>query len=125
MKILIVSHTYIASINRIKWQILANKYNNLDLKILIPKTWSATLFNISAGNLKKDNLNNCEFIALDTRNAGNEVLYSYKFLDLFKILKNFKPDIVYVEQGDNAFSYFQLILLSKLLRLKTKFIFFT
>ncbi len=125
MKILIVSHTYIAPINRIKWQILANKYNNLNLKILIPKTWPATLFNISAGNLKKDNLNNCEFIALDTRNAGNEVLYSYKFLDLFKILKNFQPDIVYVEQGDNAFSYFQLILLSKLLRLKTKFIFFT
>ncbi|KKP24465.1 MAG: Glycosyltransferase-like protein [candidate division TM6 bacterium GW2011_GWF2_28_16] len=125
MKILVIGHTYIASINRIKWQVFANKLNNIQVKVIIPKFWPASLFNINAGDYKKDNLNNCEFIALKTRLAGNEVLYSYKFLDLYKILKSYKPDIIYVEQGDNAFSYFQIILLAKILRLKSKFTFFT
>lgn len=125
MKILVVGHTYIANINRIKWQMLAQKYNDIQIKVVIPKIWPASLFNINAGDYKKDNLNNCEFIALKTRRSGNEVLYNYKFIDLFKILKNYKPDIIHVEQGDNAVSYFQLIILSKILRLKSKFTFFT
>jgi len=96
---------------------------------LIPKIWQAALFKIEAGDLSKDNLENCEFEALDTFYSGNEILYRFKFFELFKILKNFKPDLVHVEQGDNAFVYFQIILLckilSKILRFKTKFTFFT
>lgn len=125
MKILVVSHTYIANINREKWKVFANKYKSSKIKILIPKFWPATLFNIDAGNCFNDNLNNCEFIPLKTRKTGNEVLYNYKFKDLYKILKSFNPDIIHVEQGDNALSYFQLIILSKLLRLNSKFTFFT
>lgn len=125
MKILVVSHTYIASINREKWKVFAQKYKDSQIKVLIPKNWPASLFDISAGNCAQDNLNNCEFISLDTRKAGNEVLYNYKFSDLFRILKKFKPDVIHVEQGDNALSYFQLILVAKLLRLKSKFTFFT
>ena len=125
LRVLIVSHTYIAPINRIKWVVLANKYQDAELKVVIPKYWSASFFNINSGDLSEFNIKNCEFISLETRKAGNEVLYSYKFFDLIKILKKFKPDIVHVEQGDNAFCYFQLILLSKILRLKTKFVFFT
>jgi L-malate glycosyltransferase len=125
MKILVISHTYIAPINREKWKVFAKEYNDSIVKVLIPKFWPATLFNIDAGNCSKDNLNNCEFISLKTRKTGNEVLYSYRFLDLFKILKKFKPDIIHVEQGDNALSYFQIIFIAKLLRLKSKFTFFT
>lgn len=125
MKILIVSHTYISSINREKWKVFSKKYPQADLKILIPKKWPANFFNIEAGNFKTDNLENCEFIALGTRNSGNEVLYSYKFFDLIKLIRSFKPDLIHVEQGDNAFSYFQLILLSRIFSRKTKFSFFT
>lgn len=125
MKILIVSHTYISSINREKWKVFANKYKDSKIKVLIPDFWPTTLFNIAAGNCFNDNLNNCEFISLKVRKAGNEVLYNYRFIDLYKILKNFKPDLIHVEQGDNAFSYFQLILLSKLFFRKIKFTFFT
>lgn len=124
-----IGHAYIAKINRLKWKILANKYQDLELKILIPKVWPAALFKIESGDLSKDNLKNCQFIALNTFYSGNEVLYRFKFFDLFKILKNFKPDLIHVEQGDNAFVYFQIILLckilSKFLRFKPKFTFFT
>lgn len=125
MKILVVSHTYIASINREKWKTFSCKYQDSVIKVLIPKIWPEVMFNLEAGDVQNDNLQNCEFIPLDTRKSGNEVLYSYRFLDLIKILKHFKPDLVHVEQGDNALSYFQLILLSKFFSRKTKFTFFT
>lgn len=125
MKILVVSHTYIAPINREKWKVLSQNFSDVELKILIPKEWPATLFKIKTGNLSKDNSNNCEFISIDTFKSGNEVLYGYNFIDLIKLLKKFQPDLIQVEQGDNAFSYFQLIILSKLFCRKTKFIFFT
>ncbi len=125
MKILVVSHTYIAPINREKWKVLAKRFDDVELKILIPKKWPATLFKIEAGDLSKDNTDNCEFLSLDTFKSGNEVLYGYNFFSLIKLLKKFQPDLIHVEQGDNAFSYFQLIVLSKLFCRKAKFVFFT
>jgi len=125
MKILVIGHAYIAPINREKWKVLSQKHPDSQIKILIPKNWPATLFKIEAGDLSKDNLQNCEFISLKTFKSGNEVLYGFSFFKLIKILKSFKPDIIHVEQGDNAFSYFQIILLSKIFCRKAKFTFFT
>ncbi|MBD3272728.1 glycosyltransferase [Candidatus Dependentiae bacterium] len=125
MKVLVVGHAYIASINREKWRVFAKKFSDIKLKILIPKKWSATLFNINAGDLSEYNSDNCEFISINTFKSGNEVLYGYNFFALIKLLKKFKPDLIHVEQGDNAFSYFQLIFLSKIFCRKAKFIFFT
>ena len=125
MKILVIGHAYIAPINREKWRIFAQNYKDCDIRVVIPKHWPATLFNIVAGDLKKYNLENCEFIAIDTFKTGNEVLYGYKFFKLIKLLKSFKPDLIHVEQGDNAFSYLQAIVLAKIVCRKAKFTFFT
>ena len=125
MKILVIGHAYIAAINREKWKVLSARYPDAQIKVLIPKTWPATLFNLAAGDLSKDKINNCEFISIKTFKSGNEVLYGYNFFALSKILKAFKPDLIHVEQGDNAFSYFQAIILSKLFCRKAKFTFFT
>jgi len=97
----------------------------LQLKVLIPTVWPAALFEIKAENLSKDNSKNCEFIALKAFKTGNEVLYGFSFYKLARLLKSFKPDLIHVEQGDNAFVYFQTILLSKLFCRNTKFTFFT
>ncbi len=138
MKILVVSHTYIAPINRDKWKALASLYPDDEIKVLFPSLWPTHLFTHKAENVEQDNLPNCQFIAMNTFKAGNEVLYGYHFAPLYKLLKIFAPEIIHVEQGDNAFSYFQIILLSKLIRLstvmqavpsctspQTKFVFFT
>jgi glycosyltransferase involved in cell wall biosynthesis len=125
MKIFVVSHTYIAPINRAKWKIFAKKFPDVQIKVIIPKTWSATLFQLYAGDLAKGNTRNCEFIALDTKRTGNEVLYRYKYFDIVRILRKFKPNIIHVEQGDSAFSYFQSIFLSKIFCRSAKCTFFT
>lgn len=125
MKILVISHTYIAPINRDKWKTLASLYPNDEVVVLFPSRWPTHLFTHEAKNVADDNKPNCQFVALDVFKAGNEVLYGYHFKQLYNLLKSFAPNIIHVEQGDNAFSYFQVILLTKLLRLKPKFLFFT
>ncbi len=126
MRVLIVSHTYISLINRKKWQVAADLYPETQFTILFPTKWRTTLFNHeSEKSLTQHNSSSCRFIALDTFKSGNEVLYGYKTLHLFNLIRKIKPDLIHVEQGDNALSYFQCIIFSKILRLNPKFIFFT
>jgi L-malate glycosyltransferase len=125
MKVLVVSHTYIAPINRDKWKILVENHPNIEMKVIFPSNWPGELFDAKADNVSESKIHNCEFINIDCFFTGNEMLYGYYPRKLIKILRNFEPDIIHVEQGANAFSYFQMILLSKLFRIKTKFSFFT
>jgi glycosyltransferase involved in cell wall biosynthesis len=125
MKVLIISHTYIAAINRDKWKTFAMMYPHCEIKVLFPSLWPTHLFTHLAEKVEDDNLINCQFVAIRAFNVGNEVLYRYHFKSLYNVLKTFAPHIIHVEQGDNAFSFFQAILLAKLLRIKAKFIFFT
>lgn len=126
MKVLVVSHTYISPINRKKWQILASLFSDIDITVVFPTIWPTTIFNHKAEpDLSAFNLVNCKFVALDTFKAGNEVLYSYRPVKLLNLIKKISPDIIHVEQGDSALSYFQAILFSKILKLRSKFIFFT
>lgn len=126
MRILVVSHTYITPINRKKWQTLALLFPNVDITVVFPDKWSSILFNHKVeSNLSFFDSKNCKFVALKAFKTGNEVLYWYSPLKLFNLIKQFRPEIIHVEQGDNAFSYFQCIFFSKLLRLKSKILFFT
>ncbi len=126
MRVLVVSHTYITPINRKKWQVFASLYPNIYINVLFPNEWAATLFNHKVeSDSSVFDLPNCKFISMKAFKSGNEVLYYYTPKHLFGLMKVLKPDLIHVEQGDNAFSYFQCIFFSKLLRLKTRNIFFT
>lgn len=125
MNVLVISHTYITPINRDKWKTFASRYKDVTLKVVFPKKWPTHLFNHQAKISAHENTQNCTFQALDTFNEGNEVKYAYSTLSLMKLLKDFRPDVIHVEQGVHAFSYFQVILFSRLLGLKPKFSFFT
>jgi len=126
MKVLVISHTYIAPINRKKWEVLGHLYNDVELTVIFPKKWPGKLFTHEADDLSSTyTINRCRFIALDTYNAGNETTYSYHMHQLFFTIKSIRPEIIHVEQGDNALSYFQAIMCAKILRLSTKFLFFT
>jgi len=125
MKVLVISHTYIAPINREKWTTLAQLYNMVEITVIVPKKWPGVLFSHEAKDLSVDTTKNCTFIALDTFKAGNEMIYRYHSKQLYKLIASIKPDIIHVEQGDKALSYFQAIVFAKTLKLPTKFLFFT
>lgn len=125
MKVVVISHTYIAPINRDKWKTFARQHSDVSLWVIFPKRWPTTLFSHEAIIYDFETLPNCNFIALDTQREGNEILYGYSFSSLYRLMKAIKPDLIHVEQGDAAFSYFQAIVCNKLLRLHAKNIFFT
>lgn len=125
MNILVISHTYIAKINRDKWKSLATLYPNCNITVIIPQKWPTYLFIHEVKNLDTEFLPNCSFIAIKTFFAGNEVLYFYHPKKLFQTIKRFRPDIIHIEQGDNALSYFQAIIFSKIINPNVTCIFFT
>lgn len=125
MKILIISHTYITNVNRDKWKVFSKKYPTETLKVVFPRKWPTLLFTHKAENIDKENTPQCEFIALKAFKVGNEIRYGYYLQALMSVLKAFQPDLIHVEQGENAFSYFQTIACAKFLGLKAKFSFFT
>lgn len=122
MKLLVVGHAYIAPINREKWIAFARQFPQDDVTVIIPTTWPDVMFTLTAGDTSAD-CPNLTFKALPARRAGNEVTYGYRLRDLFTVLKAVRPDVLYVEQGDNAFSYLQTLIVGKLInpRLTTCF----
>lgn len=127
MKVLVISHTYISVINRDKWKVFAQRHPDISLTVIFPTQWPSCLFShdVATENLADQNSINCSFHALPARRTGNEVRYVYKTKPLLNLLKACRADLIHVEQGATALSFAQAIVLTKLLRLKTTFTFFT
>jgi glycosyltransferase involved in cell wall biosynthesis len=122
-KLLVVGHTYIAPINQDKWIVFAELYPEVEVTVLFPHTWPDTMFTLKG--MASQPRANCSFIPFKAFFIGNEVRYGYYPFALCKLLKKFQPDCIYVEQGDNAFSYFQIITLAKIFVPRARCAFFT
>lgn len=125
MKVLVISHSYISPINRVKWLEFAKHYPQVHLTVLVPQKWKTSFFSIENNNLESENIKNCSFVALPTYFTSNELVYFYYPISFIKLLQKYKPEIIHVEQGLHALSYFQAIVCNKILRLKAKCSFFT
>lgn len=125
MRVLVVSHTYISPINRDKWKILARDHKDLVVMVVFPKHWPTCLFTHQADIGADEQSDNCTFVALDTVKEGNEILYRYVHRPFYDLVQSFKPDLIHVEQGGGALSYFQTNLYSRWLYPKAKSVFFT
>lgn len=121
MKILVMGHTYIVKVNQRKLYELA-KIPGVKLCLVIPQIWYDPLFK---SKLKAEINENVPFTIhpLETVFGGIEGRYFYRGLG--KLLKGIKPDIIQVEQGANALSYFQTLIFKNLHAPQAKALFFT
>jgi glycosyltransferase involved in cell wall biosynthesis len=125
MKILVIGHAYIAPINQEKWKTFARLNPHDQVTVIFPMEWHDQLFTLEQENKQKTREQNCTFIGLPASYSGLEIKYTYKTSSIIKLLKEIKPDIIYVEQGDSALSYFQVIMASILFAPRAKRLFFT
>jgi len=125
VNVLIVSHTYIAPINRDKWRILASMYPGITITLVIPTHWPSCLFTHEASICTDEERSNYRIHALPVYKAGNEVLYTYHTRPLYNVIRACKPDLVHVEQGDSAASYAQINAFAKAAGCGYKSVFFT
>lgn len=124
MKILVASHSYIVDLNCEKLRVLANLEPGIEVTIAVPKRWKP-------GGVMKDVIETryreegtFRVIPLSNFSQNNQGLLSFG-ADLIKLMREFRPDVIQVEQGSKSIAYAEMITLNRLLGLKAKNLFFT
>lgn len=124
MRILVASHTYIVDLNREKLRALAKLEPELEVTVVVPKRWKPGGVQnriIESKFLQEDSF---RVVPVSNFSQNNQGLLTFG-LDLIPLLRQFKPNIIQIEQGAKAITYSQFITLNSLLDLKAKNIFFT
>ncbi|ACB49605.1 glycosyl transferase, group 1 [Crocosphaera subtropica ATCC 51142] len=124
MKILVASHTYIVDLNCEKFKTLAQLDPNLEVTIIVPQKWKPGGVQNKIIEKQPRFEGNFKVIPIYNFSQNNQGLLTFG-TDIIKLLNEFKPQIIQVEQGVKSFAYAQLITLNKWLNLKAKNVFFT
>ena len=124
MKILVASHTYIVDLNCEKLRAITQIEPNIKLTIAIPKRWRPGGIQNKIVESEERNEGNFRVIPISNFSQNNQGLLTFG-QDIIGLLREFRPDIIQVEQGAKSLAYAQLITLNRILKLKAKNIFFT
>ena len=124
MKILVASHTYIVDLNceKLKW--LTKLDPEIEVTVVVPKRWRPGGVQNKIIETKERTEGNFRVVPVSNFSQNNQGLLCFG-ADIIDLLREFKPQIIQVEQGSKSLGYAQLITLNRLLRLKAKNVFFT
>jgi len=124
MRILVASHTYIVEINREKFKILANLEPDIEVTIVVPRRWKPGGVQNQTIETEFYQEGSFKIVPISNFSQNNQGLLTFG-TDIIKLLQEFQPQIIQVEQGSKSLAYTQLIILNKLLKLQAKNILFT
>ena len=124
MRVLVASHTYIVDLNREKLRELAKLHREIEVTIVVPRRWKPG--GVQNKIVESEYLREGSFqvVPISNFSQNNQGLLTFG-TDLLGLLREFKPDIIQVEQGSKSLAYAQFITLNRLLGLKAKMLFFT
>ncbi|MFM7424863.1 MAG: hormogonium polysaccharide biosynthesis glycosyltransferase HpsO [Elainella sp.] len=124
MKILVASHTYIVDLNCEKYKALSQLAPNLEVTVVVPKRWRPGGVQNRLIETQPRQEGNFRVVPLTNFSQNNQGLLCFG-AELISLLRQFRPDIIQVEQGAKAIGYSQMITLNRLLGLGAKNLFFT
>jgi L-malate glycosyltransferase len=124
MKILVASHSYIVDLNCEKLKALARLQPEIEVIVIVPKRWRPGGVQNQIIETKAYQEGSFRVIPIANFSENNQGLLTFG-AEIISLLRQFKPDIIQVEQGAKALGYAQLITLNKILGLKAKNLFFT
>ena len=124
MNILVVGHSYIVDLNCEKLRELARISPDIQVRVVVPKVWNpgGVQNKIIKSEFKDEG--NFKIVPISNYSQNHQGLLTFS-PEIIGLLKEFKPNIIHVEQGIKSFAYAQLIILNKMLGLKAKNCFFT
>ena len=105
-RILIISHAYVEEANWAKIELLS-QFDDLEVGVLTPeswRTWHGEDKNIAnskpacAGRSQISNVERYKRLSLPVYFSGDAGLYFYHPLKLFRLFKEFNPDIIHLEE---------------------------
>lgn len=115
-RVVLVSHTYTASINRAKLDALAQ---HVSLTAIIPNRWRDTLFTVDASASSANPSYSLQ--ALSIHFSGHILRYFYSFRTVSRILRIARPDLICVEEEPASLALTQFALFKR----KSKLVFFS
>lgn len=124
MKILVVSHSYIVDLNCEKLRELARLEPEIEVTVVVPRRWRPGGVQNKIIETQPDQEGLFRVLPISNYSENNQGLLTFG-VDIIPLLRQFRPQIIQVEQGAKALGYAQLITLNKLLNLKAKNLFFT
>ncbi len=124
MRILVASHTYIVDLNCEKLRSLAALDPRNEVTIVVPRRWRPGGVQNKIIEPVARQEGNFRVVPVANFSENNQGLLCFGW-DLVTLLREFRPDIIQVEQGSKAIAYSQFITLNRLLGLKAKNLFFT
>jgi L-malate glycosyltransferase len=124
MKILVASHTYIVDLNCEKFRSLANLCPNVEVTVVVPRRWRPGGVQNQTIQTRFWQDGTFRVVPVSNFSQNNQGLLCFG-ADLIPLLREFRPDIIQVEQGSKAIAYSEFITLNRLLNLRAKNVFFT
>ncbi|MEO1386647.1 MAG: hormogonium polysaccharide biosynthesis glycosyltransferase HpsO [Cyanobacteria bacterium J06634_6] len=124
MKILVASHTYIVDLNCEKLRSLTEIDPNVEVTAVVPKRW--TPGGVQSKKIETQPRDEGRFRVVPVANfsENNQGLLSFGS-EIVTLLRQFRPDVIQMEQGAKSLGYAELISLNRLLRINAKNVFFT
>ncbi|MGB7440017.1 MAG: hormogonium polysaccharide biosynthesis glycosyltransferase HpsO [Coleofasciculaceae cyanobacterium] len=124
MRILVASHTYIVDLNCEKLRELSRLAPEIEVTVVVPRRWRPG--GVQNKIIETQPLQEGSFRVVPVSNfsENNQGLLTFG-TDIISLLRQFRPQIIQVEQGAKSLAYAQLITLNQLLGLKAKNVFFT
>lgn len=124
MKILVASHTYIVDLNCEKLRALASLDSDVEVTVVVPQRWRP-------GGVQKDIVEpqprqegSFHIVPVSNFSQNNQGMLCFG-TDIVSLLRQFRPNVIQVEQGSKSLAYVELITLNRLLGLGAKNVFFT
>ncbi|MGB6300485.1 MAG: hormogonium polysaccharide biosynthesis glycosyltransferase HpsO [Rivularia sp. (in: cyanobacteria)] len=124
MKILVASHTYIVDLNCEKLRALSRLQSDIEVTVVVPKKWRPGGVQNKIIETEYRDEGNFRIVPISNFSQNHQGLLTFGS-DIFKLLSEFRPNIIHVEQGSRGLAYAEMITLNALLRLKAKNVFFT
>ena len=124
IRILVASHTYIVDLNCEKLRELAEFKPEIEVTIVVPKRWRPGGVQNKIIETKPRQEKNFRVIPVSNFSQNHQGLLIFGS-EIIPLIKEFKPNIIQVEQGIKSLAYAQFITLNKFLGLKAKNCFFT
>ncbi|MBD2210351.1 glycosyltransferase family 4 protein [Nostoc linckia FACHB-104] len=124
MKILVASHTYIVDLNCEKLRALSQLEPGIEVTVVVPKRWRPGGVQNKVIEPEYQDEGAFKIVPVSNFSQNHQGLLTFG-ADLIALLKQFRPQVIQVEQASRGLAYTQMIILNKILGLQAKNIFFT
>ncbi len=124
MRILVASHTYTVDLNCEKLRAIATLEPDIDVTVVVPRCWQPGGVQAQTIISQPSGLGSFRIVPCSNFSQNHQGLLCFG-ADLIALVRQFRPQIIQVEQGTKSLAYAELITLNRVLKLEAKNLFFT